>query len=441
MNKLEIKNKNLQGTLEALYAKDDKYMASYRRENEERNNYIKLLQSDVQQISDEKNTLTTNNQNLLSLLSKSILISVSLDEHIAKRLNKISQNQNADFNSGTDSPKSSNHLSSTESGLHRSSGSSEIGSNEDISEEGLDTSQRIYETLANSDLTDETLIDANLKVQSSIDKVLDKLEETSKQLTESHSLQIQLAYRFEENQKMLDDYKNRCQNMESDYDERINEMQTRINNLEGLVSAYELEIRQKKTTIVNLEQNLVDTKQELANAKHVIENEKTELSNMELIRKDLEAQRSLYVNNLQDSDIKDLALPINNKLILNNSYLLDEKHELEYKLNKTSEISQQQIKDLEETVENFNEEIRNIKEKYEEQLDELKRQISAMDSQIRSNKSFIDQQMAEREQEREDYESKINELKIILNRKSTQVFDEEDNNLKEYSKNLEIKLK
>lgn len=95
---------------------------------------------------------------MLSLLSKSILISVSLDEHIAKRLSKISQNYNADFNNGTESPKDSNHLSSTESGLHRSSGSSEIGSNEDISEEGLDTSHRIYDTLANSDFTDETLI-------------------------------------------------------------------------------------------------------------------------------------------------------------------------------------------------------------------------------------------------------------------------------------------
>ena len=77
-------------------------------------------------------------------------------------------------------------------------------------------------------------------------------------------------------------------------------------------------------------------------------------------------------------------------MILNNSYLLDEKHELEYKLNKTSELSQQQIKDLEETVENFNDEIKRIKESYDEQLDDLKKQISSMDSQIRSDKAFID---------------------------------------------------
>ena len=46
--------------------------------------------------------------------------------------------------------------------------------------------------------------------------------------------------------------------------------------------------------------------------------------------------------------------------------------------------------------------------------------------------------MIEREQEREDYENKINELKLALNRKSTQVLDDEDNNLKEV--NLDIFL-
>ncbi|CAF0917327.1 unnamed protein product, partial [Brachionus calyciflorus] len=435
LRQLEMTNKKLQGTLENLYEKDDLYMASYRRENEERENYIKLLQADIQQITDEKNTLVLNNQNLLSLLSKSFMICASLDDQISKRLNKINNNQN-DGTGRVQSPKGSIHLSSTESGLHGSSGSSEVGSNEDISEEGLDTS-RMYDSVINNDFTDEGLIDTSLKVQASIDKVLNMLEETSKQLNESNSLQIQLAYKFDENQRTLEDYKNRYQNLEFDYEEKLADLHKKMANLEGLVGAYEFEIQQKKNIITQLEMNLNDTRQELINAKHEIENEKTELSNMEVIRKDLEAQRSLYVNNLQDSDIKDLALPINNskspnnELILNNSYLLDEKHELEYKLNKTSEISQQQIKDLEETVENFNEEIRNIRENYEEQLDDLKRQISAMDSQIRSDKAFIDQQMAEREQEREDYENKINELRKVLSRKNSQVIDEDEMNLKE----------
>ena len=49
------------------------------------------------------------------------------------------------------------------------------------------------------------------------------------------------------------------------------------------------------------------------------------------------------------------------ELIENNSYLLEEKQELEYKLNKTSEVSHQQIRDLEESVEQFNDEVKAVK--------------------------------------------------------------------------------
>lgn len=49
------------------------------------------------------------------------------------------------------------------------------------------------------------------------------------------------------------------------------------------------------------------------------------------------------------------------ELVQNNSYLLEEKHELEYKLNRTAETSTQQIRDLEETIEKLNEEIKAIK--------------------------------------------------------------------------------
>ncbi len=51
------------------------------------------------------------------------------------------------------------------------------------------------------------------------------------------------------------------------------------------------------------------------------------------------------------------------ELIETNTVLLEQKHELEYKLNKTNELSEQQIKDLEETVDNYNQEMNLIKSK------------------------------------------------------------------------------
>lgn len=72
-----------------------------------------------------------------------------------------------------------------------------------------------------------------------------------------------------------------------------------------------------------------------------------------------------------------------------NSVLLDEKHDLEYKLNKTKEISQQQINDLERSIEIFNEELKKVKFDYEEQIHDLKKQIESMDNQIKLDKAFI----------------------------------------------------
>jgi len=69
---------------------------------------------------------------------------------------------------------------------------------------------------------------------------------------------------------------------------------------------------------------------------------------------------------------------------------LEEKHELEYKLKKTTEISRQQIKDLEAAVEQFNNEIKLNKENFVEQTIDLRKQIESMEAQIRADKEFID---------------------------------------------------
>ena len=123
-----------------------------------------------------------------------------------------------------------------------------------------------------------------------------------------------------------------------------------------MIEAYELDLQNNKQKTLQLEQNLRQTTDMLYEANSQIETEKTELSNLETVRKDLEAQRSFFTKDLQNSDIKEL--------IDNNSYLLEEKHQLEYKLNKTTEVSQQQIKDLEASVEQFNDEVKSIKGKH-----------------------------------------------------------------------------
>lgn len=122
IKQLEQTNKHLQETLESLYEKDDVFMASTRRENEEKENFIKLLQLDIENLTNDKCILQNNYQNLAGLLSKAHLMSVSIDEHVNKRLNRLMPMHHGHTGSNgpssrVGSPKNSAHLSSGESGV------------------------------------------------------------------------------------------------------------------------------------------------------------------------------------------------------------------------------------------------------------------------------------------------------------------------------------
>ena len=138
-------------------------------------------------------------------------------------------------------------------------------------------------------------------------------EETNKQLSDSNTIQIKLADRLEESQKLVSDLKIKYQNLETDYLEKLNEMQRKIENFEGLTDAYENDIQMKRNKIFSLESELKSVNEMLTEAKCEIENEKNELSNLETVRKDLEAQRSFFTRDLQDSDIKGNKTNANNK--------------------------------------------------------------------------------------------------------------------------------
>jgi hypothetical protein len=60
----------------------------------------------------------------------------------------------------------------------------------------------------------------------------------------------------------------------------------------------------KQNDITNLEQKLESFSDELYSARTTLDNEKSEYSNLEVVRKDLVAQRDLFTNELDDSELK-----------------------------------------------------------------------------------------------------------------------------------------
>ncbi len=270
------------------------------------------MQLDIENLTNDKCLMQNNYQNVAEMLNKAHLMSTSIEEYVNRRLNRMLQQQQQQHGKMTSkgsrigSPKNSAHLSSGESGVADSNQDPMDSNDDDLSDESLDTSQRcLLDHLVNQEFpTDETITETQIKIQSKIDRLFMIIEENSKQLIESNSLQTQLESRLEENQKAFNDFKNKFQDMEFEYEEKLSEMQKQITNFESLIDTYQEEISKHKQCITQLEQNLNEKNQELSEAMSEIVNEKNEVSNLECVRKDLEAQRTLLTRELHDTDIK-----------------------------------------------------------------------------------------------------------------------------------------
>ena len=78
------------------------------------------------------------------------------------------------------------------------------------------------------------MLEANHRLQTTIDKLLNMFEETNKQLIESTSLQSQLADRLEENQSELRLVNAKLLNVENEYEEKFNVLIDKLNEYEGI---------------------------------------------------------------------------------------------------------------------------------------------------------------------------------------------------------------
>ena len=170
-------------------------MASTRREHEEKENFIKLLQLDIENLTNHKCILQSSYQTVAGLLSKAHLMSASIEEHVTRRLNRLNGDKFAPtiataaaaaksiaHGSRVGSPKNSAHLSSgsAESGVAEGTAEPDTeehneSNNSNLSDDAsLDTSQRllldhlIQQQVAAADgeyPSDEALIETNIKIQ------------------------------------------------------------------------------------------------------------------------------------------------------------------------------------------------------------------------------------------------------------------------------------
>lgn len=102
-----------------------------------------------------RSALHLKNQNLINLLSKVSLITTSIEDHINRRFNRILSNNNLMVPALKSLKNSAS--SSAESGLTASE-TNDADSNDDLSDDGLDYSQKFCDNLTSNELTDDAII-------------------------------------------------------------------------------------------------------------------------------------------------------------------------------------------------------------------------------------------------------------------------------------------
>lgn len=209
------------------------------------------------------------------------------------------------------------------------------------------------------------------------------LEESNKELIESQYKQNLLTKQLEDNETKFKIIKNKYMEINEDKNEyEHDELINKINNLEGLATAYEIDIQSKNKSLNQLEQELEKTKADLNELNNFKETSQKEIECLQSNNKELREQQQLLIHNIDDDKL--------NQVLQTNGILLEEKHQLIYKLKKETEMSNFQIRELEETIEKLNSELKCVKNNYEDQLFDLKKQTQSMESQLKSEKEFID---------------------------------------------------
>ncbi|PIK38654.1 putative A-kinase anchor protein 9 isoform X6 [Apostichopus japonicus] len=156
----------------------DTVLARRERENEETNNLISLLRSDLDRIGNERENLQQTNNHLLQVLSQAVKSVIATEDTINKKLSHLEGRRKS-----SPSEEAQDGHRGVQEGAVGGGDVNDVGPNTSIlsnmSDEGLELSQQLAESMfAGPDLDsdgEELITNANNRLQASIDSLLERM--------------------------------------------------------------------------------------------------------------------------------------------------------------------------------------------------------------------------------------------------------------------------
>ncbi|MGH0117665.1 UNVERIFIED_CONTAM: hypothetical protein FKN15_041857 [Acipenser sinensis] len=382
------------------------------RENEECGNLVIMLRSDLSRNTEEQKSLQETHERVLKLLLEVAKSTIATEDVISQRIgicmdsSQMVGGENLSVLGAAGQPHRKNSEGQEKGDLHSpaSEAATETSLWSALTDEGFELSQRLSDGIfTGPELEPETeqmILGVCDRLRSAVEKLLDLVTESTRQLEQTHGIHIHLEEQFSHQNEETARFVNQHQNIEQ-MDEKTKakkHLELELHKAEGLIDDYVAE----KAALVEALQRKEKSEQCLVLELETVRGQLHELSEEHNL---LVRQRAAITANMGDREMG---------LLVESDLLAKEKLDLQCQAEKDRSNLTSRLKLLETELEEQISHNLELEQKHRLELADLQQQILALEKQLRNDRHFIDEQAVEREHERDEFQIEIKKLEAQL---------------------------
>ncbi|MGH0117517.1 UNVERIFIED_CONTAM: hypothetical protein FKN15_038037 [Acipenser sinensis] len=383
------------------------------RENEEGGNLVTMLRSDLSRNTEEQKSLQETHERVLKFLLEVAKSTIATEDVISQRIgicmdsSQMLGGENLSVLEAAGQPHRKNSEGQEKGDLHSpaSEAATETSLWSALTDEGFELSQRLSDSIfTGPELEPETeqmILGVCERLRSAVEKLLDLVTESTRQLEQTHRIHIHLEEQFSHQNEETARFVNQHQNLIEQLDEETKakkHLELELHKAEGLIDGYVVE----KAALEEALQRKEKSEQCLVLELETLRGQLHELSEEHNL---LVRQREAIAANMGDREMG---------LLVESDLLAKEKLDLQCQAEKDRSNLTSRLKLLETELEEQISHNLELEQKHRLELADLQQQILALEKQLRNDRHFIDEQAVEREHERDEFQIEIKKLEAQL---------------------------
>ncbi|MEE6490797.1 hypothetical protein FKM82_016005 [Ascaphus truei] len=395
------------------------------RENQEGENLVAMLRSDVGSAQQEQKKLQHSCQRLIKIFTEVLKSTLSTEDLISKKIglcldNSLSQDDTAGDMDALAKPwglsvvlKASELPENSEQ--HRESPDCETMTEHSLLSCGTDEGYELSEYLCDSMFgslelgleNEEKILRIGQRLRTAVERLLEMVTGSATQLEQTHEMQQRFQEQFnrrnQETAQVVIQNQDLLKHLEQETETK-NQLQVELHKAQGIIDGYTVEkvtLEEALSAKETAERLLVV---ELEKAREQLKMQTQEPPVFEEEREVLQRLQEVLSGNMRDVEVE---------LLKETERLAKEKLELHCQAKKDRSNLQSQMKvlevELEEQVSRNQELLRRMSD-----VSDLRQQIQSLEKQLKNQRHFMDEQAVEREHERDDFQHEIQKLEEQL---------------------------